>query len=78
MSDTLTPREIKTLEEKGHGAGYDTVRAVGVMAPFIAEGYIRFYRLPHGWTCGYCSDRVTIARFRHHVEKVHGIEGRRR
>lgn len=47
------------------------VEQVRVLAPLVSEGFIKFYKLEHGWTCGHCSERVTIAKFRHHVHKAH-------
>lgn len=50
----------------------DLVEQVQVKAPATADGYVRFYKLEHGWTCGACSERVTIAKFSHHVWHRHG------
>lgn len=69
----MTKREVKTIMDKDHHLTTKGVNVVSVTAHFVAEGLVRFYRLDHGWTCGECGERVTIARFRHHFNKKHGF-----
>lgn len=67
----VTKQEELTMFRKELKHRPDLVEHVHLKAPLVGRGYITFYKLEHGWTCGECGERVTIAKFRHHEWKRH-------
>ena len=66
-------KEEQLIYTKGLTHRVHNVERVTLSAPLVGRGYVNFYKLEHGWTCGDCSQRVTIAKFARHVHKEHGF-----
>ena len=71
MTVKVTKQEELLMARKALQHQRQEVPRVRVKSPLSSEGYITFYKLEHGWTCGECSERVTIAKFIHHEFRKH-------